>query len=129
MPILEISTHPSLHAVIMSRGDAGVGIEALARQLSVNLASEADVEEGRESVGEVQDQESADKTDDTVEIRHGGSNDEGDDPVDGTEAIPHPATFLGGDFWEVENLLEDLDVHRLHSDVEVKHCNVLGHYE
>jgi hypothetical protein len=29
----------------------------------------------------------------------------------------------------VENLLEDLDVHRLHSDVEVKHCNVLGHYE
>lgn len=126
MPVLEISTHPSLHAAIVSRGDAGVGIEALAWQLSVNLTSEADVEEGREGVGEVQDEKSADKTDDTVEIRHSGSNDEGNDPVDGAKGVPHPATFLGSDFWEVENLLEDLDVHSLHSDVEVKHCNCVN---
>ena len=123
VPVLEVAAHPSLHARVVADSDAGVGVEALAWQLGVDLASEADVEDGGEGVGEVEDEDGADEADDAVEVRHGGRDDESQRPVERAEAVPHVAPFLAGDLWEVEDLLKDLDVDCLHSNVEVEHCD------
>jgi hypothetical protein len=42
----------------------------------------------REAVGEVDHEERTDQADDAIEIGYGGSDEEGEDPVDGAENVP-----------------------------------------
>jgi len=121
VPVLHVPTNPSLPATVKPGRNAGVGVESLAGKLSIHLASETNVQDGWEGVGEIEDEECADKTGDSVDVGNGGGDDEGDDPVEGTKAVPHPSSPRGGDFGELEDLLEHLNVDRLHSDVEVQH--------
>ena len=83
MPVLHESTGPAFQAAVVSHGDAGDGVEALTWEHSIELAPVADIQEGGEGVGEVQDKQGTDDTRDTVQVGHGGSNEEGEDPVDG----------------------------------------------
>ena len=129
MPILHEPTDPSLHSSVVSGGNASVGIKSLTRERSIDLACEANIQKGGEGICEVQDEKRTDDTGDTVEVRHGGSDEEAEDPVDGTESVPHPFTPLGGDLREVQDLLEDLNVHCLHSDVEVEQACYTGCYQ
>ena len=121
MPVLLVSTNPSLPATVKSGRNAGVGIESLAGKLSIDLASETNVQDGREGVGEVEDEECADKAGDSVDVGNGSGDNEGDNPVEGTKTVPHPSSLRSGDFGELEDLLEHLNVDSLHSDVEVQH--------
>lgn len=108
----------------MSNCNAGVGVETLSWQGSINLASITDVQDSRERVGEIQDQEGADEAGDAVEIGDGRSYDEGDDPVDRAEGVPKELSLLGGDFGPVEDFLANFDIDSLHADVEVEQaCN------
>jgi len=122
VPVNLESADPALETGIVAGSNASVGIEALAWQRGVDLASVADVEDGGEGVGEVEDQEGADEAGDAVEVGDGGGDDEGDDPVDGAQGIPEELAFLGGDFGPFEDFLADFDVDGLHADVEVEHC-------
>jgi len=123
VPVDHVPSDPTLDAGIVSRGDTGVGIETLAWERGVDLASVADVQDGGEGVGEVQDQEGADETGDAVQVGDGGGDDEGDDPVDGAEGVPEELALLGGDLGPVEDFLADFDVDGLHSDVEVEQAS------
>jgi hypothetical protein len=104
----------------MSRRHSRIGIEPLSRQRRIHLASIPNIENRRECVREVEDQQRANKTRDAVEIRDGGRDDERDDPVDGAESIPKQLPLLARDFRPSEDLLADLDIYGLHADIEVQ---------
>lgn len=143
VPLLGVATNPALEAGVVARRHTSGRVETFALESGVRLNVVPKVEHGRECVGEVEDEERADDGDETVQVGDGGSDDEGEKPVEGAECVPclrkgqfmkldkeeeagwrltHPATLLGGDDGEVEDFLEDLDVDSLHADVEVKHC-------
>ena len=104
----------------MSRRHSGIGIEALSRQRSINLASVPNIEDRRERVREVENQQGANETRDAVEVRDGGRDDERDDPVDGAESVPKQLPLLARDFRPSEDFLTDLNIHGLHADIEVQ---------
>jgi hypothetical protein len=85
----------------------------------------AEVEHAGEGVGEVDHEEGADEADDAADVGDGGGDDEGEDPVDGAEAVPGDLALAGGDGGEAEALLEDFEVDCLHADVEVHDCCLL----
>jgi hypothetical protein len=118
-PVLEVSTHPALHAAIMSCRDAGVRVEALTREHSAKLGLEAYIQDRGEGVGEVEDEQRADDAGNTVEVGHCGTDNKCQCPVHRTERPPHVFTPLGADLGEVEDFLEDFDVDGLHANVHI----------
>jgi len=103
----------------MSRSDSCGRIETLTGQLSAFLNEIGTVHNSGNGVGEVKGEKTADDTDDAVEGRNRSSDNESEDPVDGAETDPEPATLLGGDAGEMEDFLADFDVDGLEADVEV----------
>lgn len=119
MPVDHESTGPALDTRVVAGSHTSDRVEALARQSSVYLDAVSDVQEGRESVGEVENQEGAYNSGDAVQVGDGGTDNKGEGPVERSKGVPHPAALAGGDRGEIENLLEDLHVHSLHADVHV----------
>jgi hypothetical protein len=117
VPVLEVSTSPSLEPAVVSHSDAGNGVEALAWERSIDLTSVANVQKGGEGIGKVQDEQCSN----TVEVGHGGSDEEGQDPVDRAQSVPQKLALLGCDLGEVQDLLEYFNVDSFHSDVEIEH--------
>jgi hypothetical protein len=123
LPALLEATSPALHASVESGCDTGVRVETLTRQEGGLLDLVGQDEHAGEAVGEVDHEDGADETDDAADVWHGCCNDECENPVDGTQAVPGDLALGGGDGREVEDLLEDLEVDGLHADVEVHDCN------
>lgn len=119
VPVLEVSAHPSLPAIVVPRRNTRGGVKPFTGELCAHLAHVADVQDCGEGVREVEDQKSSDNARDTVQVGDGGGDDEGDNPVDRTQGEPQVAALLGGDGGEVEDLLEDFNVDSLHANVEV----------
>ncbi|KAJ8604255.1 hypothetical protein MRB53_041853 [Persea americana] len=120
VPVLLETTDPALHAGVVADCSASGRIEAFAGEGGVELASVSEIEPGREGVCVVQYSERRDYATDADQVRHGRGDDEGDSPVDRSKNVPHEATPLRGDLWELESLLENLNVDSLHADVEIQ---------
>ena len=121
-PALLEPTDPAAGTLIHPDRLAGVRVETLARQDGGFLDGVAEVEHSGEAVGEVDHEEGADEADDAADVRDGGGDEEGQDPVDGAQAVPGDLTLAGGDGREAEALLENFEVDCLHADVEVHDC-------
>jgi hypothetical protein len=121
-PGLLEATDPAAGALVHPDGLAGVRVEALAGEDGGFLDGVAEVEHAGEGVGEVDHEEGADEADDAADVGDGGGDDEGEDPVDGAEAVPGDLALAGGDGGEAEALLEDFEVDCLHADIEVHDC-------
>lgn len=121
-PALHVATDPALHAAVVYGGNARHGVESFTGELGAMFDGPTNKDDAGKRVGEVQGEETANEADDTVEVRDGGGDEEGDDPVHRAEGVPHPAAFLGRDVGHVEDLLEDFDVDCFHADVEVEDC-------
>jgi hypothetical protein len=121
-PALLETPDPAAGALIHADRLAGVRVEALAGQDGGLLDGVAEVEHSGEAVGKVDHEEGADEADDAADVGDGGGDDEGQDPVDGAEAVPGDLALAGGDGREAEALLEDFEVNCLHADVEVHDC-------
>jgi hypothetical protein len=121
-PGLLEAADPAAGALIHPDGLAGVWVEALAGEHGGFLDGVAEVEHSGEGVGEVDHEEGADEADDAADVGDGGGDDEGEDPVDGAQAVPGDLALAGRDGREAEALLEDFEVDGLHADVEVHDC-------
>lgn len=125
-PALHVTTDPTLHAAVVLGGDASDGVEALTGELGTVLDGPANEHNTGKGVGEVQTEQTTNEADDTTQVGNGGGNQEGDDPVERSHRVPHPATLLGGDVRHVEDLLQDLDVDCLHANVEVENWRLFS---
>jgi hypothetical protein len=81
-PTLPIPPHPPPPSPILPDILLRLLIKPLRRQHGALLDLEADLEEGREGVGEVADAEGADEGADVAELGDGAGHDEGEGPVD-----------------------------------------------
>jgi len=122
LPALLETTSPALHAGVEASGDASVRVEALTGQSSGLLDLVRKHKQSGEGVAEVHHEDGTDERDDTADVGHGGTDHERKRPVDGAKAVPVDLALPGGDGREAEDLLEDLEVDGLHSDVEVHDC-------
>lgn len=98
---------------------------ALTRELGVGVDQPTEEADCRQRVTEVDTKDAADQIDNTVEVGHSSGKHEGNGPVDGSKGEPHPTALLGGDWGELEDFLEHLNIHCLHTDVEVEDCKDL----
>ena len=83
--------HQSLHARVLQTDLSRDGVVALAAAEGVLLDVEGEVQEWGEGVGELQDAGGGDDGREAGEGGDGGTDDEGDGPVDGDE--DHPEEF------------------------------------
>lgn len=120
VPGLQVTASPAFDAGIMPSGDAGGRVETFAGQGRSLLNPEPKEEDRGKAVGEIQAEQAADETDEAAKVGHGRSNEEGQDPVDRSDAVPHDLALLRVDRREVEELLEDLQVDGLHANVEIQ---------
>lgn len=118
-PSLLISSHPSLQAVIVPDCLACGRVEALAWKLGSLVDDAADVHHAGEGVCKVHHEDGTDQADNTVEVGHCTGDDEGEDPIAGSQDVPKDLALLLNDRRELEDRLEHFEVHRLHTDVEV----------
>lgn len=81
---------------------------------------EAEHEERREGVCELQDADGCDERGKVRELRDGGGDDEGDAPVDRDNGNPEELTPLLGQRREVEDIREKVVVKDLDTDVSVE---------
>lgn len=70
----------------------------------------ADVQEGGEGVGELDDTDGADDADEGVEVGDHSADDECQGPVDGNHDDPEDFAFFGGEFGHAEDLDTDIVV-------------------
>lgn len=87
------------------------------------LNFDADVEDSWEGVGELQDAGSRDHGSDSCEFRDSSTDDEGDGPVDGNHADPEHLASLGGEWWTLEQILDDVLVDDFDANVAVQDCS------
>jgi hypothetical protein len=105
-PVLEVSTHPALHACIVSYRNAHLGIKALSCEHGTQLVLEADVQDRKKGASESEYQKGAGNIRNTVEVGYCSICDESQCPVDRSESPAHVfaphVTGLGefGDFLE-----------------------------
>lgn len=114
-----VASDPALQAVVVPGGDSGGRVEALAGEFGSLVDDVADVHHPGEGVGEVHHEDGADQADDAVEVGDRAGDDEGEDPVARAQEVPEELALLLDDGGELEDGLEDLEVDRLHADVEV----------
>jgi hypothetical protein len=67
-PVFEVSAHPDLHAGIVSYRNARMGIKALSWEHGTKLGLEADVQDRRKGVSEIENQKGAGDVRNTVEL-------------------------------------------------------------
>lgn len=89
VPLLAVTSHPSLETVIVTGGHTGGGVETFTFQASIDLHVVTKVQQGREGVGEVENEQGANHGNKTVQVGDGGGNNEGEDPVHRTKSIPY----------------------------------------
>lgn len=109
----------------MANSLTSVGIESLARESGTFLDCITQIHDAGEGVCEVQTEKSSDEVGESAEFGDGHGDDEGDDPVDWAQAPPQPFALSCGDWRGVEEFLTNFDVYGLHTDVEVKDCDLL----
>ena len=117
---LPISAPVAAHATVLAGSNTGDGVETFTGELGTGLDLVCCVHEGGEGVGEVDAEKTADDVGNTEKIGDGSADDEGDNPVEGTQGVPEEATALGDDGREVKKLLADFEIDGLHADVEVQ---------
>jgi hypothetical protein len=81
--LLLVPADPARPSLVDALRLAGARIEGFFREHGVFLDVVADEEDGREGVGELQDAEGADEGGEVGDLRDGGGDDPGEDPVDG----------------------------------------------
>ena len=91
-----IAPPPPLPSIIQPCVSAGFCVEGFLGQHSVLLDVEAELEEGREGVGEVADAEGADEGGDVADVGDCGGDYVGDGPVDGDDEDPGDFAAFGG---------------------------------
>ncbi|OQV06575.1 hypothetical protein CLAIMM_11123 [Cladophialophora immunda] len=102
VPALAKTTHVSRPALIMTSGNTGIWVEALARQCSSTLDGPGHVHDGGDTVGEVETEKAAD------EIGDGGEIGDGNIPL------------LRADRRQSAELLTNFQIDRLHADIEIQ---------
>lgn len=100
---------------------AGGGIECLLWQDRITLSFEANHEEWRESVGELQDACGANEDDPTGDLWNGNGDNKCQDPVEWHEADKDPFALLALEDGELEDVTTDVVVKHLDTNVAVQH--------
>lgn len=119
--ILPETTCPPFPPAVQPGCDSRLWVESFTRKRCVSLASVSKIQECREGICEIENEKGADEACNSIQIGHGCGHEEGDDPIHRTESLPHPTSLSGCDSWEFEDLLEHLNIHGFHADVEVHH--------
>lgn len=97
-------------------------------QHSVFLNLEAEGEDRRERVGELQDAQRSDETRDCRELRDGGADYPGNGPVCRHKSDPENLSACTGERWCMQEFLEDFDICDLDTDIAVQSgCNKAGY--
>lgn len=102
-------------------GLAGGGVESLAGLDGTLLDHEADVEHGRERVGELQNASGGDEAGQIADLWDGGGDEEGDAPVDRHDDDPGEFPRAGAKAGEAEVVHQNVVVDHLDADVAVEH--------
>lgn len=112
---------PSLHTAVEVANLARGLVEDFTGQHCVALGFEANHQERREGVGELQDATGADEDDPCVDLGHRGGDDPSEHPVDGHEGDPDPLAGLGFEEREVKKVTSEVVVENFDADVTVQH--------
>lgn len=117
---LEVSTHDSLEATIVSSDDSSSGIKAFPWKNCIELDLETQEEYRWEGIGELENAERGDEGCQAEEIRNRGSDDKGTRPVDWYERSPDYLSFLCGQRRCTEEVGEDIVVQDLDADIAIE---------
>lgn len=112
---------PAREPGVVVRHRARGRVEHFARQHGVALGLEAEHQERRERVRELQDAAGADEHDPAVDLGHGLGDDPGEDPIQGHQGDPDPFARLGFQDREVQQVAAEVVVQDFDADVAVQH--------
>lgn len=95
-------SHQPLQAPVLQAHLSGDGVEALAAAQGVFLNVEGEMQEGGKAIGELDGADGGDDGGEAGEVGDGGTDYEGDGPVDGDDGHPEEFAFLVGEGWCAE---------------------------
>jgi hypothetical protein len=127
--VLHVSTHPPLDSTIMTSSHASRWVVSLSLLHGVALDHCTKHENGWESISELQNAKSSDKSRQGREVGDSSGNDKGERPVNWDHANPNELSGLLGQIGEAKDLLEDVLVENLDSDVAVQSSGDQGRKE
>jgi hypothetical protein len=106
--------------MVLALDNSSGRIESLVGEHGITLSFEANHQNGWEGVGKLQDTQGSDECGEQGDLRDGGGDDKGEDPVNWHKENPYPLAPLRLETWEFEKVGADVIVDDLYANVAVK---------